>query len=180
MPARGFLGSGDLYITSYNFTTQTWGTEQGPFEARKFAIKPNSQQKELISRSRSQYGQAIESVVIPQPADISMDLTEINRNTLALALFGTVTTTAADSPTPGDPAGYTVAGATQPQIRAQFRLEGRNYVDGSPVRVTVREAVLSAQGEVDFLSDDFVTVTLAGKLKTPAGEDEPFTVRVTN
>ena len=69
MAARGFLGAGDLYIAAY-----VAGVKQpyeGPFECRKFEIKPNSELKELVSKGRSTYGQVIESVPVPKPADVN-------------------------------------------------------------------------------------------------------------
>lgn len=178
MPARAMLFSGDLYMQRYNPLTQSWAAEAGPFEANKFSIKPNSEAKIATSRGRASYGQAIETVYIQQPSDFSVVLTEVNKDTLSLGLLGTVAPAAADSPTAGDPAGFLISGSTLSQIRVRFRLEGTNMVDGTPTRVTVHEAVLSPDSEVDFLGADFATVSLKGTLKTPAGESEPYTVRV--
>jgi len=177
MPA-GFMGSGEVYFERYNPTTATWGAEQGPFEANQFEITPKATRKVLASRSRARYGQAIATVTIPEPPEFAVRLTEVTKDTLALALFGTVAATAVDVPTVGDPAGYTISGATQTQIRARFRFEGANFVSGQMCRVTIREAVLAPTSPIDFLADDFATVSLAGLLETPSGEDEPFTVRV--
>ena len=88
MAARGFLGAGDLYIARYvNGVLQAY---QGPFEASKFEIKPNVDLKELVSKGRDTYGQVIESVAIPQPADLTVDLPEVNKESLAIAMLGTV------------------------------------------------------------------------------------------
>jgi hypothetical protein len=46
--------------------------------------------------------------------------------------------------------------------------------------VDVFEAVISADSAFDFLSDDFATISLPGRLKTPAGKTEPFTVQLLN
>lgn len=87
MAARGFLGAGDLYIAAY-----VAGVKQpyeGPFECRKFEIKPNSELKELVSKGRSTYGQVIESVPVPKPADVNVELSEVNNRSLSIAMFGT-------------------------------------------------------------------------------------------
>lgn len=89
MAARGFLGAGDLYIARYNPTLGAFDDFEGPFEATQFAIQPNSELKEMSSRGRNTYGQVIESVPLPQPADFNVTLAEVNRESLALALFGT-------------------------------------------------------------------------------------------
>lgn len=87
MSARGFLGAGDLYIAR-----QVGGSfleYEGPFECTKFEIKPNIDLKEQVSKGRSTYGQVIETVAIPKPAALTVDLAEVNKTSLALALLGT-------------------------------------------------------------------------------------------
>jgi hypothetical protein len=76
--------------------------------------------------------------------------------------------------------GTQIAGGTQAQIRARFMLDGKNQVDNLPVIVEVHEAVIAADSAFDFLGDDFNAVSLPGKLKTPVGKSEPFTVKLLN
>lgn len=248
MAARGFLGAGDLYIARYNPTTNTFDDFVGPLEGTKFEIKPNTEIKELSSRGRSTYGQVIESVPLNQPADFTVDMPEVNKSTLLLALMGTesvinqtagtitaqelavtskdawlsvgkenlltltvkneagTTTYVAGTDyelnkrlgwikikggsaiakgdklnldgTYGAVTGAMISGATQSQIRAKFRLDGVNQADRLPVIVDVHEAVIAADSAFDFLADDFATLTLTGRLKTPAGKAEPFTVKL--
>lgn len=250
MASRGFLGAGDLYISRYNPTTGTFEGFKGPFEATKFEIKPNVELKELSSKGRTTYGQVIESVALPQPAEFTVELPEVNKQSMSLALLGTetavnqgsgtwsnqpVTVTAKDvwldlgkmnvaevgftvtdttgtttyvrgtdyeinykmgwlKILPGSAiaaaavlhvdgtynavSGTSIAGATQSQIRAQFRLHGMNFADQLPVIVDVWEAIIAADAAFDFLSDDFATVSLPGRLKTPAGKTEPFVVQL--
>jgi len=249
MSARGFLGSGDLYVARYNPTTAQFDDYDGPFEATKFEIKPNTDLKEMSSRGRTTYGQVIESVPLPKPAEFSLTLAEVNRESLAMALLGTAsvvnkgagtvpdevvvakldrwvqlenqniaaagfvvtdstaaTTYAlgtdydvnyrlgmiriksgrgilADASIKVDYAhnaitGTAIAGATQNQIRARFRLDGENCADQLPVIVEVYEAVLSSETAFDFLKDDFAEIELKGRLKTPTGKTEPFLVEL--
>lgn len=249
MAARGFLGAGDLYIARYNSTTGLFEPFKGPFEAAKFEIKPNVELKELSSRGRSSYGQVIESVPLPQPADFTVELTEVNRESLSLALLGAdsaftqgsgtitdeviaakkgawvplskekvsavVVTNNAASVTyvagtdyevnarmgwikilPGSVIaendnlkvdftyaavdGTLIRGAVNSQVRAKFRLDGVNFADQLPVIVDVFEAVIATDSAFDFLSSDFATVNLPGRLKTPSGATEPFTVKLLN
>lgn len=246
MAARGYLGSGDLYMARY--VGGVLQGMQGPFEASAFEIKPNSEVKELVSKGRATYGQVIESVTIPQPADLTVTLTEVNKESMAIALFGTVAviaqtagtwSTAIDVATKhgewaalpkaailtlvvkdatetttyvegedyllnkemgwikplvtgdigatatlkvtgayDDSTGSEIKGMTNNDVRAKFVLQGRNFADGLPAIVTVHEAVISADSAFDFLGDDFGEVSLPGRMKTPAGFTEPFTVRL--
>ena len=245
MAARGFLGAGDLYISRYvNGVPQAY---QGPYECTKFEIKPNVDLKEMTSKGRNTYGQVIESVAIPQPADLTVDLPEVNRESLAIALLGTtaavsqtggtltaevVTVTALDTWLPLSKASFTsitattsadvaltegedfivdkqlgwikvlstnnnsvaaantikvsgaysattgdeIKGMTNAQLRARFKLVGKNFADDLPYVVTVHEAIIAADSAFDFLQDDFASVSLPGRMKTPSGFTEPFTV----
>lgn len=316
MSARGFLGAGDLYIARY--VNGTFLAYEGPFECSKFEIKPNVELKELTSKGRSTYGQVIESVAVPQPSDLTVDLTEVNKTSLAIALLGTtadlaqasgtltneaivasldkwtalskanltaaptvtsgavaasvtgsiaanvLTVTAVSSGTlsvgqaisggsmvagtritkkltgtggtgtyevnnsqtfasgaitgavgtayvagqdylvnstlgwvktiaggailDGEPlkvsgaygaiSGTEIKGATQTQTRAKFKLDGKNFADDLPCIVTVHEGIIAADSAFDFLADDFNTVSLPGRMKTPTGFTEPFTVHL--
>ena len=58
-------------------------------------------------------------------------------------------------------------------------LHGRNFAEqDADVEVIVYEAVISADSAFDFLADDFNTVSLPGRMKTPAGFAAPFVVRL--
>ena len=314
MAARGFLGAGDLYIAQY--VAGAFQDYEGPFECHKFEIKPASDLKEQVSKGRSTYGQVIESVPVPKPSTLTVELAEVNKQALALALFGTVSTlaqtagslalevavaktgywtqlskaaltgvqtvagatgavvtgsiaaftltvTAVTSGTlmlgqvisgAGVTAGtkitavltgtggvgtYTVdqtqtvastaitaaiatytngvdylinpqlgwfkplaggfitnlqsvrvsstyaaitgsviAGSTQTQIRAKFKLDGKNFADDLPVICTVHEAIIAADAAFDFLASDFNSISLPGRMKTPTGFLEPFNVHL--
>lgn len=317
MTARAFLGAGDLYLAPFvNGVATGWS---GPYECNKFEIKPNVNLLEQTSKGRDTYGQVVETVALNQPADLTVELTEVNRETLAIALLGTtialnqasgtltdqavvastskwvevgkimltesgitvggaavaasvtgaiagttLTVTAVGSGslsvgqsisgsgmtagtkvlkqltgTPGGIGTYTVSisqtfasgaitgaasagtfvngvdyvlnarqgwikalaggaivegqplkvngayaavtgsdirGATQAQLRVKMRLDGKNQVDDSPVAVTVHEAVIAADAAFDFLGDGFGSVSMPGRMKTPAGLPAPFNV----
>ena len=249
MASRGFLGAGDLYARVYNPVTASFDQWTGPYEVTKFEIKPNSDLKEMTSRGRTTYGQVIESVPLPKPADFSVTFAEVNKESIAMALFGTNSTLAQGSGSVTDEdvvaakgmwvqlskhniaeagfvvtnaaatvtyvlgtdynvnyrlgmlqilsggaiadaaalkvdftynaiSGTTVSGATQTQVRAQFRLDGINFADQLPVIVDVWEGVLTPDSAFDFLQDNFAEVALKGRLKTPTGKSEPFTVQL--
>lgn len=74
--------------------------------------------------------------------------------------------------------GDEIKGATASSVRARFRLDGKNLADDTPCIVNVLEAVVASDAAVDFLSDQFVTVPLPGRMVTPAGFDAPFTVQL--
>lgn len=73
--------------------------------------------------------------------------------------------------------GTEIAGSTQAQLRTQVMFDGKNFVDGSPAEVEIYEAVLAPSGEFDFLADDWGALELTGKMTTPQGKTEPYTVR---
>lgn len=77
-------------------------------------------------------------------------------------------------------AGTRISGATQAQVRARVILDGINFADQNPVIVTIHEAVVSSGELFDFLADNFGAIPLKGRLKTPAGKTEPFTVDLRN
>lgn len=245
MAARGFLGSGDLYIARYvNGAPVPY---EGPYECTRFEIKPNVNLVEMTSKGRSTYGQVIESVTIPQPADLTVDLPEVNKESLAIALLGTsaavsqsagtltnenVTIAAYDRWYPLSKAHFSTITAqdstntslvegedfivdkqlgwikvlatstkvtlnevikvsgtyqaasgneikvmTNPQLRARFLLVGKNFADDLPYRVTVYEAIIAADSAFDFLQDNFASISLPGRMKTPSGFTEPAVVQ---
>lgn len=243
MSARGFLGAGDLYLAHQ--VNGVFGEYVGPFECKQFQIKPNVAIKEQTSKGKTTYGQVIETVAVQQPADLSVQLSEVAKDTLTLALLGTtsaisqlagnvadevisakqgkwvplskaqvtavVVTNSAASTTyvagidylvnaemgwikvlstgsiteaqslkvdfaHGALTGTLIAGSTQAQLRVRFLLDGINYADNTPVICSVHEAVIAADSAFDFLADDFNTVSLPGRMKTPAGYNEPYTV----
>lgn len=249
MAARGFLGAGDLYIARYNPLTAGFDPYKGPYEATQFEIKPNIELREMSSRGRDTYGQVIESVPLPQPADFTVAMPEVNRESLAIALLGTtsainqgsgnvtdesivakkgswvplskqniaaagfvVTNDGATSTyvlgtdyevnyrlgwirilegsaivegatlkvdfTHNAMTGSKISGATNTQIRAKFLLDGVNFADNLPVIVEVHEGIIAADAAFDFLSDNFASVSLPGRMKTPVGMSEPFTVKL--
>lgn len=246
MSARGFLGAGDLYINRIVASVlQGW---QGPYEATKFEIKPNVDVKKMVSKSRDNYGNVIESVPLNQPANFTIELAEVNKESMVLALLGTTTALnqgsagtltaeviatvvldtwmpvskanltgtqaitgaggtptyvlgtdylvnkqlgwvkflstgavlAGDSPkittTYATTVGTRIAGGTQADLRARFKLDGINLADRLPCIVQVHEGVIAADSAFDFLAGDFNTVSLPGEMKTPTGFSEPYTV----
>ena len=88
MAARGFLGAGDLYVRRINPLTGALMSMFGPYEVEKFEYKPNVETKEKMSKGRSTYGQVIESVNLPQPAEFAVTFGEVDREGLTLALMG--------------------------------------------------------------------------------------------
>ena len=90
--ARGFLGAGDLYIDRYDAALQAFVGEAGPYECVKLEIKPNSDIKEMASKSKAAYGTVVESVPVPKPSELTVELGEVDRVGLAMALFGKIAT----------------------------------------------------------------------------------------
>jgi len=74
--------------------------------------------------------------------------------------------------------GTVISGSTLTEVRAYMVFDGINQADGTQVTVDVWEAVVSADSAFDFLANDFGNVSLKGRLKTPTGKTEPYTVTV--
>lgn len=73
-----------------------------------------------------------------------------------------------------------IRGGVQPQ--RNFYIEGDflNRPDQSDMRLTVWNAALSTDGEVNLFSEEPITVTLAGPLITPEDKTEPYIVELIN
>jgi hypothetical protein len=74
--------------------------------------------------------------------------------------------------------GSLISGSVQPTIKTKLMLDGRNAADGKAVIVRIDEAVLSPSSDVDFLSDDWMTLEMEGTLKTLSGKSSPYTVEM--
>lgn len=246
--AQAFLGAGDLYIQRQDPITQAWGPLHGPFDAEKFAYKPNSEKKEKTSRGKNTYGQVRATVFKPSAPEFSVTLGQANRENLPLALMGTSsdintaggTITAQDvtvaviggwielpwanikaaglaitnaagtvtyardtdyiinlemgwlkilpgagialssvlkfTGTHGAITGTRINASTVNQLRARFILDGKNLVDGSPVKAVAKQVALSSDTEFDLLGEDFAEIPLTGSVETPVGHATGFEV----
>lgn len=72
--------------------------------------------------------------------------------------------------------GHRISGSVNSRIAVKLKLDGENLVDGSHVIVTVDKAILTPDGEVDFLSEDFTELSLSGELETLAGQSAPYRI----
>mgnify|MGYP000906398106 FL=1 len=70
--------------------------------------------------------------------------------------------------------GARIRGSVKPQIRVELLLDGVNQVDNSIGILRCWEVVITPSGEFDWFKDDFNTLELTGKMKTPPGKSEPF------
>lgn len=76
--------------------------------------------------------------------------------------------------------GSQISAATVNEIRAKFVLDGINFADKLPCIATVWEGVVAPDTAFDFLADDFASIPLTGRAKTPVGKTEPFVVELRN
>lgn len=74
--------------------------------------------------------------------------------------------------------GTLVKGSTRTEVRVEITFDGINQADGTQCTATIWEAVLAPDSEFDFLADQFGTVNLTGRLKTPVGKDAPYEVLI--
>ena len=89
--ARGFLGAGDVYINRVEAGVSLGLS--GPYYANKFEIKPKVKKLELTSKGRTDYGQVLESVSVQEPATFTVELNEVNKESMVIALLGTTADT---------------------------------------------------------------------------------------
>ena len=74
--------------------------------------------------------------------------------------------------------GTRINASTVNEIRAQFVLDGINFADKLPCIATVWEGIVAPDTAFDFLADDFNSIPLTGRAKTPVGKSEPFFVEL--
>ena len=241
--SAGMLFSGDVYVDRLAAD----GSPQGRVlvGTGKLEVKPNAEQKDLISKGRDSYGQVIASVALPQPADFSIEFSEMDENALTMALMGTQAAHSVSAGTVTDEAvtarvgkwvdlvqanvssvvvtdstgattytegtdyevnarlgmirvlsggaindgdsllvdysygaesGVKITGITEPIIKLAILMDGRNLVNGRDCRVEVWEAQVTADAAIDFLSSDFLTASLKGRMITPSGKSGPIDV----
>ena len=77
----------------------------------------------------------------------------------------------------GARSGKQIIAATQNEIRAEVRLDGKNLATQKKVEIIVWEAVLVPSGELDIAGKKFVSFSLSGSLVTPTGQTGPFKYR---
>lgn len=70
--------------------------------------------------------------------------------------------------------GISVKGGLRPQIRARILGDMKNLATGKNAKLDIPEASLAPTNAVDFMASEFVTTTLAGKIKLLDGKDAPF------
>lgn len=245
---RGLIFAGDIYMEPF-LSDGSLGAMIGPFEGGKFAMKPNSEQMDMISNGRDTFGQIVETVGVPGASDLDVTFNEHSPEIMALGLMGTVialTQTAGSWTAGNEPpvlakldkwvglpkaalgsaivvkdsggtttfvegtdyllnralgrvkaitggaitddqplkltgpydafGGSTILGMQQANLRVRFTLDGINYLDRAPCIVTVWEAVLASSEPLDFYSRKYATVSLKGRMKTPAGMTFPYKV----
>lgn len=154
MTARAFLGAGDLYISRY--ANGVWGAYLGPYECNKFEPKANSELKEAVSKSRAGYGQVVESAVLQQPSDLKVELTEVNRESLAIALLGTTAALSQASGSLVDEPITAVVDGWVPLTKAA--LTGAQTVTGAAVAASVTGAIAGTTLTVSAVSSGSLSV----------------------
>jgi len=236
----GFLGKGDVYIDN---------GIKGQFKllgnTTKFSIaETEADVKERVSKMRDTYGSALDTIVIPKPAKIGIELDEIDAENMALALRGLIevidvasgsvsdqsfevsaldvwldvghlnisdlvvqneagTTTYDENEdyvvnarlgmikflSSGDVSegqtlklSYNYGAVTGKRIKAgrvteiecALLLDGQNMTNGKDCTVRVFKCKLRPASEVDFLMDDFQSLSLEGTLVVPEGKTEAY------
>ncbi len=73
--------------------------------------------------------------------------------------------------------GQKITGATQPIINVGLLLDGKNYINGTDIKLRVWKAQLRAEGDFDLLAQaGFPELSFTGTMITPAGKSWPFEI----
>lgn len=72
--------------------------------------------------------------------------------------------------------GTRIRGNVKPFVTASLLMDGVNLVDDRAMHLEIPSCTLSPSGELDFLSENAIEVTLSGELQVKAGEDAAFYV----
>lgn len=73
--------------------------------------------------------------------------------------------------------GSKITGATSPVINVGLYMDGKNYVDGTDLKLRVWKAQLRAEGDFDLLSQGgFPELGFTGTMITPTGKSWPFEI----
>jgi len=242
----GLICAGNVYLDLYSSGNLTGIV--GPINATKFSISPGKADSiDRISYMRDTFGQALDSVVFPGVASLSIETDDAAAEILQYAMLGTLSDVSDsqgavssealtaklgkwvklahrnvanvvitdDAVTPetfdltsdytldatagmifcvsggdmvdgeglvaaynyGARSGKQIIAATQTEVRAYVRLDGKNLANQKKVEIIIPEAVLTPSGELDVAGKKFVSFSLAGSLVTRDGEDGPFTYR---
>lgn len=134
MAGRSYLGAGDLYVNRFDPVTGLPTGKAGPFECSKFEIKPNTELKEKTSKGKVSYGQVIASVAIQKPADLTVVLSELDKDGLTLALLGTQSVINQGSGSITDEALVAVHDKWVPTSKSNFAVAGFSvkHTSGTP------------------------------------------------
>lgn len=104
----GLICAGDVYLDLYVNSAPTGMV--GPINATKFAISPGTAEKlDRISYMRDTFGQALDSVVFPGVASLSIDSDDAGAEVLQYAMLGTLSdiSTSQGTVTAGSPESVT-------------------------------------------------------------------------
>jgi len=87
---RAILAAGNVYIDRLDSNGNPTGYRLEGSTA-DFKLSPENEEKELLSRGRDTYGQAIATVKVPGKTKISMTMQTPSSDSLAMAVLGTAT-----------------------------------------------------------------------------------------
>ncbi len=84
--ANAFIGAGDVWLDRLTDA----GVSQGMVKVGigQLQIKPNIDLKQQTSKGRDSYGQVTASVAVNKPAELDVELTQVDRKALAIAFLG--------------------------------------------------------------------------------------------
>lgn len=209
-------------------------------------LKSGADKKERISKKKESFGQALDSIVIPKPVEISIEFDTFNKQNFAMMLMGNAAdlsaaaVTVADevltvqkgewiqlananidttqtiglktesgstikaedytinaslgllklndsaTQTTGDKlkisyktragAGFKVEAGTLTGLNLEIVLDMQNRASGKTGRLEIYQAAIAADGDFDWLADDWGNAKFSGSLVTPTGKSAAYTL----
>lgn len=166
MAARGFLGAGDVYINL--LVNGVKAGMKGPYYANKFEITPKVTKVELTSKGRNDYGQVLESVALQEPAEFTLELNEVNKESMVIALLGTTAARTQISGTLTAEAAtakldiwvpLSMQGLTPAELTVTDSTAAITYIEGTDYLVNRQLGWVKALSTGDIVGDEELKVT---------------------
>lgn len=74
--------------------------------------------------------------------------------------------------------GKKIKGGTIPSLKGKLELDGKNLFDDTQLAIVLWDVTFTADGEVDFMSDKPIELSMKGRMATPTDKDSPLEVLI--
>ena len=171
-----FFVAGDVYLDIFDATFQPLGLI-GPMNGEAMAVQPQTERVDQLSKMRDSYGQVRNSVVLPQPPELTLALRDVPVEVLAMAFGGDVQSLSEGAQTVTD---ESVTARLGKWVDLQYRNVNASsvvvtdstgtttYVEGTDYEINYRLGMLRALSggaitDVQDLLVDYATSAVSGQ-----------------